>query len=329
MTSMPKASDPQHAKIHEGEGAFDAEVYEQSNVHSIYESIASHFSNTRYKPWPLIPKFVNSLPSGSVGADLGCGNGKYLSLRSVVTGKVEQQGIVAGNDIITLGLDRSFNLIDLAQNTVVVGERASLSIQNEVCVGDALQSFYRSKCFDFALSIATIHHFSTALRRVQAVKEIIRIVRPISSLQFSHGEEQKRQRQTVDTHDDNDAYQQLAKQATGRFLIYVWALEQRGESRRKFEQISPNNDEQGRDLLVPWILKSSDPGNTAEKQTGDDKDKVFQRYYHVFEKGELESLVEDAAREMPEVIVHLEISGWERGNWYGIWQCVDNTDEGI
>ncbi|KAI7439648.1 hypothetical protein KC368_g11347 [Hortaea werneckii] len=56
------------------------EDYEEQHVHEVYEQIASHFSSTRYKPWPIIERFLNTLPPGSVGLDVGCGNGKYLAV---------------------------------------------------------------------------------------------------------------------------------------------------------------------------------------------------------------------------------------------------------
>lgn len=50
--------------------------------------------------------------------------------------------------------------------------------------------------------------------------------------------------------------------------------------------------------------------------------------YHVFQQGELEQLVDEAAREVAQssitnVQVHCELSGWEKGNWYGIWRCTE------
>jgi tRNA (uracil-5-)-methyltransferase TRM9 len=73
------------------------EQYEEANVHAVYEQIASHFSATRYKvqfvrdkstrsvltleqPWPIIERFLKGLPDGAVGLDVGCGNGKYLTV---------------------------------------------------------------------------------------------------------------------------------------------------------------------------------------------------------------------------------------------------------
>lgn len=54
--------------------------YEEKNVHEVYEVIANHFSDTRYKPWPVVENFLNSLSCGSLGADVGCGNGKYIGV---------------------------------------------------------------------------------------------------------------------------------------------------------------------------------------------------------------------------------------------------------
>jgi hypothetical protein len=65
---------------------------EEDSVHRVYEIIASHFSETRYKvsnllrktnmkqPWPLVEKFLKEQPAGSVGLDVGCGNGKYMNI---------------------------------------------------------------------------------------------------------------------------------------------------------------------------------------------------------------------------------------------------------
>jgi tRNA (uracil-5-)-methyltransferase TRM9 len=75
--------------------------YEAQHVHSVYEEIASHFSSTRYKvfvtpflpisnptnpiqPWPIVERFLKERPDGTVGADVGCGNGKCLAVNKSV-----------------------------------------------------------------------------------------------------------------------------------------------------------------------------------------------------------------------------------------------------
>jgi hypothetical protein len=36
------------------------------------------------QPWPVVDEFLRSLPAGSVGLDVGCGNGKYLAVNKDV-----------------------------------------------------------------------------------------------------------------------------------------------------------------------------------------------------------------------------------------------------
>ncbi|KAI9322323.1 S-adenosyl-L-methionine-dependent methyltransferase [Dichotomocladium elegans] len=152
----------------------DEASYEESHVHQVYEEIASHFSETRYKPWPVVESFLNSMPVGSLGADVGCGNGKYMGVN---------------RQTFMLGSDRSSNLIK------IVCERGF-----EGMVADGLDLPYRDNAFDFVVSIAVIHHFSTPKRRREAIEELLRITRP-----------------------------------GGKVLVFVWALEQTKFSKRNFE----------------------------------------------------------------------------------------------
>lgn len=52
--------------------------WEICHVRKVYDGIAEHFSATRYKRWPVVDRFLADLPRGSLGMDLGCGNGKNL-----------------------------------------------------------------------------------------------------------------------------------------------------------------------------------------------------------------------------------------------------------
>ncbi|KAF9580480.1 Alkylated DNA repair protein alkB 8 [Lunasporangiospora selenospora] len=113
------------------------------------------------------------MPSGYVGADVGCGNGKYIGVNP---------------KLFMVGSDRSSNLISIC------GERG-----HEAMVCDGLSLPYRPQFFDFAISIAVIHHFINPERRTAAINEILRVVR-----------------------------------VGGRVLIFVWALEQNGK--REFEK---------------------------------------------------------------------------------------------
>lgn len=63
--------------------------------------------------------------------------------------------------------------------------------QHEVCVSDNQRLPYRDGCFDAVISVGVIHHFASPKRRLRALQELARILRP-----------------------------------GGRMLVYAWAVEQ-------------------------------------------------------------------------------------------------------
>ncbi|KAL1735193.1 S-adenosyl-L-methionine-dependent methyltransferase [Schizophyllum commune] len=245
--------------------------FEKDHVHAVYDEIASHFSSTRYKPWPVIAIFLSSLPTGAVGLDSGTGNGKYLPL------PLDRPS----GSVWTIGLDRSRNLLEIAR-------RAGDGPLREVVWGDALQDCWRWHAFDYAISIATIHHLATEERRRQAVEALIRAVSPTS----------------------------------GRVLIYVWAVEQDELSKRHIPTEQTANA--GVDVFVPWVLSKAN--SPSDAPTGESR--VYNRYYHMFAQGELRRLVELAAAEMGLEIgladessrgrrgLEIAQDGWERSNYY-------------
>lgn len=34
------------------------------------------------QPWPIVERFLQEQPDGAIGADVGCGNGKYLGVNN-------------------------------------------------------------------------------------------------------------------------------------------------------------------------------------------------------------------------------------------------------
>ncbi|KAJ7046650.1 S-adenosyl-L-methionine-dependent methyltransferase [Mycena alexandri] len=236
------------------------ESYEVAHVHDVYDAIASHFSSTRYKPWPIIAAFLANLQDGWVGLDSGTGNGKYLPLPLDRPGRQW-----------TIGLDRSRNLLEIARTA------GGASVLREVVWGDVLGHGWRREVFDYAISIATIHHLATPDRRKLAVERLLGAVSP----------------------------------AHGRVLIYVWATRQDEHSKRN---IPTNSSGTGQDVFVPWVL-------------AEDSTQVFNRYYHMFDDGELAALVTLAAEELGLVIgpaaaegslkgIEIVQDGWERSNHY-------------
>lgn len=215
---------------------------EEEYVHQVYNQISSHFSKTRYKPWPIVADFLKTRPDFSVGIDVGCGNGKYLQLNK---------------KLFILGSDRSDGLISCAQELTKEKENTKVETltekelsegfssmcfgekRSDIMVNDGLSLPYPDNRFDFAISIAVIHHFSSEERRIEAIKHI---------------------------------GSKLVK--GGEALIYVWALEQE-TSRRGYD------DSMEQDILVPWVLegefKEAKSENDSIKKPKEGKKAVKER----------------------------------------------------
>jgi len=272
----------------------DFQAYEDQHVHDVYDQIATHFSSTRYKPWPIIAKFIADLPLGWIGLDSGTGNGKYLPLPADRPGSV-----------LTVGLDRSRNLLLIARNA---GSEPSAPVVREVVWGDVLDNGWRAGAFDYAISIATIHHLASYERRKLAVQRLLQCVSP----------------------------------AHGRILIYVWAIDQDELSRR----VMPTEDSigdapsDGKDVFVPWVMsqQATAPNQAAKLlaraapvNSGTIIDPpVYHRYYHMFAEGELRRLTYGAAQEIGLVVgppeegkrgIEIVQDGWERSNYYVELRC--------
>ncbi|CAG8623502.1 10500_t:CDS:2 [Funneliformis caledonium] len=165
--SSSKRPMPTQAFVSTNTSSLNPTIKEQQYVHDVYEKIAQHFSSTRYKPWPVVEEFLKEMEIGSIGVDIGCGNGKYLGVN---------------RNVYIIGADRSSSLIEIS---------ASRGFETLIC--DALNLPYRDECFsinslkkndskDFVISIAVIHHFTTLERRIAATKELFRIVKPGSKI---------------------------------------------------------------------------------------------------------------------------------------------------
>ena len=225
---------------------------ESVHVHEVYDAIADHFSGTRHsvcsfftilfslsslfsfkQTWPRAEKFIRDLPRYSLIGDIGCGNGKYISLAGPCCHEI-------------IGCDRSSALVHLCRE-----------MKRPAFVSDGLSSGFRSDSLDAAISVAVIHHFSTPTRREMAIKELLRVVRP-----------------------------------GGFVLVTAWAKEQ-----PRFE------NETSQDVYVKW--KYTKPRTAAKEE-----DPVYQRYYHLFIEGELESLCESVGG------ADIVERGNEAHNWY-------------
>jgi ubiquinone/menaquinone biosynthesis C-methylase UbiE len=149
--------------IHAQRGQFSAVLYKKMKMFrgwlqgcdtmSVYDHIADHFSQTRYKPWPGVVSFLTSLPAGSHVLDVGCGNGKYLSVRS---------------DCHMYGCDPCEKLVAIATQG---HPEASVIVANGLCLP------YPTASMDAVISIAVLHHLSPP-DRCLFLLELRRVLKP-------------------------------------------------------------------------------------------------------------------------------------------------------
>tara|TARA_B100000214_G_C23836584_1_gene566740 strand:- start:6 stop:620 length:615 start_codon:yes stop_codon:yes gene_type:complete len=120
-------------------------------VKNVYDTIATHFDNTRYRPWTCVENFLDTVPQGSSIGDIGCGNGKNMLYKK---------------DCLNYGCDFSNQLVNICVKKNL-----------NVIYGDVLNIPYRTESFDYTICIAVIHHLSTVEKRVKAIKELQRVTR--------------------------------------------------------------------------------------------------------------------------------------------------------
>jgi len=125
---------------------------EKNHVKNVYDAIAVHWDSTRHSPWKQVKNYVINLKEGSIVADIGCGNGRYMDLAP---------------QCVIIGCDISIKLIEICRNK-----------NFEAFVADALDLPFISNRFDHSLSIAVLHHLATVENRIKVLTECVRIIKP-------------------------------------------------------------------------------------------------------------------------------------------------------
>ena len=174
---------------------------EQQYVRTTYDTIAENFSNTRAYLWDSVKKYVASLPKNSVVLEVGCGNGKNLDLPK-------------RRDLYMMGCDFTPKFCEITQQ-----KGFDTQIANNLALP------YRSNSIDHLLSIAVIHHLSTEERRLSAVQEMLRVLRPGGTLliQVWAKEQPKKSRNTFTTSDNLVSWQNSAKTILEHRFYHVFS----------------------------------------------------------------------------------------------------------
>ncbi|XP_041055789.1 alkylated DNA repair protein alkB homolog 8 [Carcharodon carcharias] len=283
----------------------DASKLEHKYVHDVYDEIAGHFSSTRHTPWPKVTEFLKALPAGAFVIDVGCGNGKYLSVNK---------------EVFMVGCDHSKNLVHICR------ER-----EFEVFICDGLLVPMRSGVCDACISIAVVHHFSTEGRRLSAIKEIARLLRPGGkALIYVWAMEQERNKvkskylmekkeKTIKTRENCTAMPIVGEDQEGDKVDLVCFNQLANvdedtvnkQNSAKLPVHTNRTSFESQDLLVPWHLKAGVKADSVSPlpPTEPKELAVFHRYYHVFSDGELENICRSISN------IRIVQSYYDQGNW--------------
>lgn len=133
---------------------------------------------------------MHSLPSGSLVLDAGCGNGKNMLIR---------------NDLNMVGCDVSNTLLEICTGKGL-----------NVCMANITNLPFKEETFDAVICVAVLHHLASYDRRVDAVDQMLKVLKP-----------------------------------GGKLFIEVWALEQK--LTKKFIKIDTTDGSgEANDYFVTW-----------------------------------------------------------------------------
>lgn len=124
---------------------------ETQYVTDVYNKIGGHFDITRVNHWSWITEFVEKLPHSSFILDNGCGNG-----RNMMYSNYRFQGVDSSQTFVDMCIEKGLNC--------ELGDMCSLP--------------FKDNTFDAILSIAAFHHLATPERRMKALQEMLRVLKP-------------------------------------------------------------------------------------------------------------------------------------------------------
>lgn len=295
---------------------------EMDHVVRVYDNIAIHWNHTRGKRkvhWHKVKDFIDSLPVGTLLADVGSGDGKYF-------------GVNPG--VLSIGCDRSLKLLEVSH-----------SIDFDTFCCDAVKLPFRSDLFDATLCIAVLHHLSTLDRRFAVISELVRITKPggtimIQAWAMEQGQDSKRIFESQDTMvpwrlnkrfllpTDSDANDN-AIVGVGEAAVNTMTKITGCRSTVVTEDdttTTTNTNSGGDDSQSIHIHHAAIEQNVEEDAAAavsdssshgpckhvreEHGDLVFQRYCHVYKQGELEGICSSVP------CCRIIESGWDKGNWF-------------
>ncbi len=127
-----------------------------SQNRDFYDIIAPYFSNTREFLWEDLKDFSQYITKDDAVLDIGCGNGRVYQLCENL-------------QVAYTGIDQSKELVAIAREKYP---------QAHFDIGEMTTLPYADASFSVILCIATFNHLPTVETRIQALKEMKRVLKP-------------------------------------------------------------------------------------------------------------------------------------------------------
>jgi 2-polyprenyl-3-methyl-5-hydroxy-6-metoxy-1,4-benzoquinol methylase len=136
-----------------------------------YNQIAADFDATRKKYlWPEMLAFAADIKNGAKVLDAGCGNGRLLEA-------------LADKQIAYLGIDNSTALLNLARTNYPAHNFQELDLSTP---NFSDSQIFSKQQFDFIFCIAVLQHLPSASLRIQALKNLKKLLVPGGQLLISN-----------------------------------------------------------------------------------------------------------------------------------------------
>jgi tRNA (uracil-5-)-methyltransferase TRM9 len=136
-----------------------------------YNKIADSFDKTRVFAWPGVIKYIDCIDKKDTIIDAGCGNGRNMLPGYKFT-----------------GMDMSESMVKLAKT------HTSFPVYQ----GSILDMPFKDNEFDHCICIAVLHHLNTKEKRVNAIKEICRVIKKTALITVWEYDENDKKRNKKD-----------------------------------------------------------------------------------------------------------------------------------
>lgn len=167
-------------------------INENTLVKNVYSQIAPHFKDTRAYQWSWIHLFMSYFNETHTVYDIGCGSGRNIDPEIFWNSSNENPQMMASNKNgfpKCIGVDNCSEFVNICRDkglTAIHSDMTNIPLDSNTADG--------------ILSIASFHHLASAERRISALTEMKRLLKP-----------------------------------GGKILLSVWSIKQPEKTRRTFE----------------------------------------------------------------------------------------------